>query len=213
MRCSIIGVSLAVVVAAAVVGCTKDNPRACGDGDPCTDPTAPFCDLDGLVAGVPGACIAVACTPGEFAACDADRAIQCNAAGDNYETVVCERGCDPLSDGCRLCDPNETACTNGITATCDASGAIIDQTPCPLGCFESEPRCRDVDPSNGLSTYLDTARTAMDAVLPDGTVVDTINGTITDGGTPLPIPSFLVAAPADGVPLRVFVFRTLRIGR
>ena len=201
---------LSVVVAAA--GCTKDNPHACAEGDPCTDPARPFCDLDGLVAGVPGACIAVSCTPGDFAACDANRAIQCNAAGDNYDTVLCERGCDPASDGCRLCNPNETACTNGVTATCDASGAVVEMEPCPLGCFESEPRCRDVDPSNGLAQYLDMTRTAPDLVLTGAARASSISGNVTDGdGTPVAVFSILVPAPPGGVPVRVFIVHSATI--
>jgi hypothetical protein len=203
------GLAIAALLAG---GCTKDNPHACAEGDPCTDPARPFCDLDGLVAGVPGACIAVSCTPGDFAACDSDRAIQCNATGDNYDTVLCERGCDPASDGCRLCNPNETACTNGVTATCDASGAVVSMEPCALGCFESEPRCRDVDPSNGLAQYLDMTRTAPVLLLTGNARASTITGNVIDGeGMPIAVPSILMPAPPGGAPVRVFIVRSAAI--
>jgi len=38
---------LAAVVACAGAGCTKDNPAFCNDNSECTDPAAPFCDVDG----------------------------------------------------------------------------------------------------------------------------------------------------------------------
>lgn len=207
-------IPMAVVLSLALAGCTADNPRACGPGDPCRDPAFPFCDINGAVAGLPGDCLAVTCTPDAFIACDADSEIRCDSSGANYDTVVCERGCDPASDGCRLCDPNETACTNGTVATCDASGAVVSSMHCPLGCFESEPRCRQVDPSNGLASYLDAAAQANDVVLPDDTLVDTINGTVIPPGQgPLPVASFLVGAPTDGVPVRVYVVKSLHAGR
>lgn len=198
--------SCALVLAAALAAaCTKDNPHACAELDPCTDPARPYCDLAGNF-GDPGTCIAVDCTAGETVACSGDHAVQCVAAGNNYQDVLCERGCNPATTGCRLCDPNETACTNGTVATCDASGAVVSSTACPLGCFEDEPRCRAVDPSNDLAEYLDAAATAVAADLPDNTVIDPVTGTITppDAGA-LPIASFLVPAPAGGVPVRVFV--------
>lgn len=205
---------LACLLALTAAGCTADNPRACGPGDPCRDPAFPFCDINGAVAGLPGDCLAVTCTPAEFVACDGDNELSCDSSGANYETRVCERGCDPTSGGCRLCDPNETACTNGTVATCDANGAVVSSTPCPLGCFESEPRCRQVDPSNDLATYLDMAASAppIDAVGP--LVVDTLSGTIlsSDTGGTLGIPSFQLPAPSGGVAIRIFVTSRATIG-
>ena len=191
---------------ALVVACSRRNPDYCDEDEPCPDPAKPFCDLDGLVDGSPNSCIGVSCTPGDFVACDEDRAIQCNTAGNNYDMVVCERGCDPVSNGCRLCDPGETACTNGIAATCDANGAVVSMEACALGCFDSEPRCRKVDPSNGLATYLDMAAAAPALELDAGSRISTISGNVVNGaGEPIAVPSFMIAAPTGGVPIRVFL--------
>ncbi|MBS1121430.1 MAG: hypothetical protein H6Q90_3658, partial [Deltaproteobacteria bacterium] len=91
-------------------GCTRPNPLSCADGL-CSDPGFPFCDEDGSFGDTIQTCIAVDCTPMEFATCRGDLAITCNAAGDDFDLVQCQRGCDAAGGGCRLCDPNETACT------------------------------------------------------------------------------------------------------
>jgi len=200
------GMRVVLLVLMSIVGaCTKDNPRACGTGDPCTDPAYPYCDQHGAVGGIPGACIAIDCVPGEFVACDGDQAVRCNEVGDSVDTVVCERGCDAAGVGCRLCEPSETACTNGITAVCDANGVVIEQTVCALGCFASEPRCSDVDPSNELAVYLDMSANAPDLVLTGDATISTATGNITNGdGAPIAVPSF-VLTQVDGSSLRVFV--------
>lgn len=207
-RCRVVTAALALVLGAA---CTSPNPRACDQDTPCPDPAAPFCDLEGLVGGTPYSCLAVECQPGTFVACQDGRALQCAPAGDDYEQVVCERGCDEAAGGCRLCNPSETACTNGQVATCDAAGAVVAQSACPLGCFESEPRCRQVDPSNGLAMLLDQAAAAPPLVIRDGAVIDTLAGTITVGPsveTPL---SMLIPAAGDAPAIRVFLGQDVRI--
>lgn len=201
---------LALVVASLAAGCTKPNPRSCLDGT-CTDPAFPFCDVDGALEGQPNTCIAVECTPLEFAGCRGDLAITCNTAGTDFELVQCERGCEE-GTGCRLCDPNETACTNGTVATCDAAGTVVSSQPCPLGCFEDEPRCRDIDPSNGLALFLDGAQVAADVALSNVTIF-TDTGEIRDAGNNLlDVPSTLLAAPAGGAPIRVIVADTIQLG-
>jgi hypothetical protein len=45
-----------------VSSCTTPNPASCADGN-CTDPSLPFCDVDGSIAGIPDTCIAVSCSP------------------------------------------------------------------------------------------------------------------------------------------------------
>jgi hypothetical protein len=84
-------------------GCAeKRNPDVCLDGH-CPDPSKPFCDEGGEIDGEPGACVAVTCTAGEFAACRDDRALMCNATGDNYDVVQCSDGCSDASAGCNEC--------------------------------------------------------------------------------------------------------------
>src|SRR5690606_15012469 len=119
-------------------------------------------------------CVAVSCVAGSFAECRDDYEVRCNDAGTNYEVLGCELGCDEAADGCHLCKPNETACTNGKVATCDENGVVTSVTECPLGCFESEPRCRDIAPSNGLAAYFDMVATPPDIEIADGIInVDT----------------------------------------
>lgn len=196
-----------------VVACTKSNPAAHCQSGTCTDPAFPFCDANGVVGGEPGACIAVSCTAGAFAECRGDTEVRCNAAGNNYEVVQCERGCDAVADGCRLCNPNETACTNGKVATCDATGSITSSTDCPLGCFESEPRCRDIAPSNSLASYVDMVATPPDLIVDDAEYNSDTGILTTMTGTMSSPPSFMVAAPAGGLSIRVVIVDEVKIQR
>src|SRR5262249_34674349 len=134
-------------------------------------------------------------------------------AGTGDEAVQCELGCNTAAPGgCNLCKPSQTACTNGTVATCDASGNVTSMRSCPLGCFKDQPRCTDIDPSNGLAPYLDmTTTVGVDLDLKDGSVIDTADGSVSDGKQTVKVPSFLVAAPTDGVPIRVFVVKSARI--
>lgn len=199
---------------ALLTACTKANPAAHCQNGTCTDPNFPFCDVNGVVSGEPGACVAVSCTAGEFAECRGDAEVRCNATGNNYEVVQCERGCDAAADGCRLCNPNETACTNGKVASCDVSGTVTLSIDCPLGCFEAEPRCRDIAPSNGLAKYLDMVPTAMDLTLEDASLyTDTGEFTLMPSGMKITPQSFLMSAPPGGVQVRVFVVNKLAIQR
>ena len=147
---------------------TKENPAAkCSTGT-CTDSAAPFCDVDGSIGGTPGMCLGVTCTPGEFAACRGDVALTCNANGNNYDELLCQKGCTPEANGCKLCDPGQTLCANGEVQTCDENGAVTASESCPLGCFEDQPRCRELDPSNGFASYVDMVTDPPDIDLPMG---------------------------------------------
>ncbi len=203
MRC----VLCAVVM---VAGCTSSNPRSCVDGT-CGDPAFSFCDVNGTLGGVAGECIAVTCEASSFAECRGDVEVRCNAAGDGYDEVRCELGCD--SDGCRRCEPGQAACTNGAVSVCDASGAVTSTESCPLGCFASEPRCREIAPSNDIATYLDMVPAPPDLDLSAGGTIDATAGVITTtGGIAVDIPTFLIPAPAGGSPLRIFVADDVIIG-
>ncbi|MDQ3365316.1 MAG: hypothetical protein M3680_07810 [Myxococcota bacterium] len=203
------GVVMGVVVGLVVVGCgTKPNPQSCKDGL-CTDQAYPFCDLDGSLGGEPQECIAVQCTANEFEACRGDLAVTCNASGNDYEFVDCPLGCE-AGIGCKLCEPNETRCTNGTVATCDANGAIAEMESCPLGCFEDEPRCRELASSNNLDVVGAMFPDAPDLELTNATVFSD-TGAIAVEGAPVVAPSFLVQAQGAQGPIRVFVMGRLRI--
>lgn len=189
--------------------CTKPNPQSCADGT-CTDPGLPFCDVGGEVEGQANTCIAVSCTPGEFAACRGDREIACNAQGTDYELITCERGCDAGAGGCRLCNPNETACTNGKVASCDSAGAVTSSEVCALGCFEDQPRCRQLAPSNNLGTYLDMVPTPPDLELASA-VFTTDDGNVMVSGQSVAVPNFLVPTAGNGAQIRVFVVNSLKL--
>ncbi len=108
---------LGLVVGGLACACSAPNPRSCADGS-CSDPSLPFCDVDGAVAGAPLACIAVSCTPAEVAVCRGDEAVTCNSTGDDYDVVPCPVGCNVAVGGCRACATNND---------CTASTPICDQ--------------------------------------------------------------------------------------
>lgn len=109
--------ALGLIVIASVVGCTKPNPRDCTDGT-CTDSAFPFCDQAGTF-GPPQTCVAVTCTPGDFAACQGSQLLKCNATGNDYDVSQCEHGCEAEALGCVACLDN-TQCANP-TPTCDTA--------------------------------------------------------------------------------------------
>jgi hypothetical protein len=200
---------MALVGLVLAAGCTARNARYCGDGV-CVDPAYPYCDLDGALEGEPRTCIAVDCTPGDFVACHADSELRCNQTGTSYDATQCELGCDAATNGCRLCEPNQTACTNGQVATCDASGMVTSSTACPLGCFEDQPRCREIDPSNGLAPYMAMAGSGPDLVLENATLIIPA-GRVESASGPMDLQSVKVAASPGGVPIQVFPVRSLTI--
>ena len=107
-----------VAVTGMVTACTVPNPLNCADGS-CSDPTYPFCDVDGRLQGAPLTCIAVVCTPQEFAECRGDDAVICNSSGANYEIAKCENGCDAASQGCRRCSTSMQC--SGLMPVCDSA--------------------------------------------------------------------------------------------
>jgi hypothetical protein len=74
--------------------------------------------VDGSLEGTPGTCIAVSCTPGDFAECRGDNAVTCDAGGTTYNITTCEHGCDAVLKGCIACLDN-SQCPD-VTPTCDA---------------------------------------------------------------------------------------------
>lgn len=198
-----------VVVVLGLAACTKPNPRSCADGT-CTDPEFPFCDVGGELEGTPQTCIAVACDPGTFTGCRGDQELRCNTEGTDFDLLRCDLGCDE-GIGCRLCEANETACTNGTVATCDANGVVTASEPCALGCFEDEPRCREISPSNDLASLLDQTGAASDLDLTTGTI-NTDTGTVTKAdGTTVEVNTVLLPAPENGVPVRVLIVHSANL--
>ena len=124
---------LALVLLALAASCTKHNPASCADDGVCTDPSLPFCDVNGAAAGVPGVCIAPSCTANQFVACDGAAALICNSSGDGYETTTCADGCSP-ENGCNGCVPGGLGCDGSSLASCDAEGTVSATTDCALGC-------------------------------------------------------------------------------
>jgi hypothetical protein len=196
------------VILGLASGCTRPNPNDCSDGT-CTEPSLPFCDTGGEIAGMLETCIAVACTPGEFAACRDDTAITCNSVGTDYDVVRCNRGCDPAA-GCRVCEANQSVCANGKAQTCDAAGTITASETCTLGCLDDQPRCREVAPSNGLAAYMDLAATGPDLVLDSATLLVPLGRVMGPGGQ-IDLHSEMVPASPGGAAIQVFPVRSLRV--
>ncbi|MCE9572197.1 MAG: hypothetical protein K8W52_03490 [Deltaproteobacteria bacterium] len=206
---------------AAAAGCSVKDPLFCDATHPCTDPALAYCDTTGAYAPdhIANTCIASPfdaapiCTPGAFDRCDGDTLYRCDATGYAYEPVTCELGCSAAAGACRLCTPSSTACTNGTVASCDANGDVVSSKACPLGCFQDQPRCTDVDPSNGLAPYLDlTTAVGVDLDLTDGAIIDTSTGAIKNGdGSSVVVTNTLIAAPANGVPIRVFIVKSAHL--
>lgn len=208
--------SLFIGLSFSAAACTKENPAYHCQNSTCIDPSFPYCDADGTIAGTPGVCIAVTCTTGEFGKCSGDSALTCNDTGTGYVETQCAHGCDEAT-GCKLCEANQTVCQNGVVASCDANGAQTATTNCPLGCFEDQPRCRDIDPSNHLGTYFDMNKTPPDLDLStiDYNVLNDNSGTIRDPSGVMPditVPNYVVTQAAPGPKLHVYVVNNLKLG-
>lgn len=159
--------------------------------------------------GFPRPADVIACTPGQFAECRGDTELTCNTAGNDLDAVQCARGCDP-GIGCRLCDANQTACTNGKVQSCDASGAVTSSEACALGCFEDQPRCRTLDPSNSLAMYVDMVANPPDLDLKDAHFA-TDTGTVNVGARMIVVPNFRVPRSGNGADIRVYIVNSLKL--
>jgi hypothetical protein len=157
------------------VGCTKKNPAmSCPDGH-CTDPSLPFCDVHGAIDGEPDTCIAVACTPAQFAACDGSNAIVCNSSGNDYETMPCASGCNPSSMACNECTPGDVMCGSNAVNKCDDSGHWMAIETCALSCVDAPmPHCAYLQPRY-LANICDTPASASS--------LDVVNSGMFDSNT------------------------------
>lgn len=194
-----------VALLVAVVACTTPNPASCLEDHHCSDPARPYCDANGAVGGVEGACIAVNCTPGKFLVCDGDYASTCTASGDNYEAVECPFGCGTHGCNAPSCPVGTTMmCAGNSLVTCDGDGHATDTQPCALGCNEAAKRCNKVNPSNGFAGSLDDAAGGPDLMLVGAATIDTDLGTVTDTTGARTV---LTSAITAGVPVGLFVIK------
>lgn len=160
------GVGILALVGA--VACTTPNPLSCADGA-CTDPSLPFCDVDGAISGTPATCIAGDCSANEVQGCRGDTAVVCNADGTNYDLKDCtgmcdahlgciectsdeqcsagEPVCDPTSHGCRGCEA-DAECPSNVcaktTGTCVDPATLIYAAPAgsvAAGCGTQQTPC------------------------------------------------------------------------
>lgn len=198
---------IAPSLAVLALACTRPNPLACSDGA-CSDPAAPFCDLNGEIAGAPATCIAATCKPDSFAACrDPQTAIMCNRDGDNFALVHCALACDDRH-GCQACAPGRATCDDGVAHACNDDGTRETETRCALGCADDEPRCRDVAPSNGLASYWPAAAAGPELVLQSATLYVPSGRIVTPEGE-RSIAGTLV--PAGDVDILVLPVRSLTV--
>lgn len=210
MRWLFRGLCAWVVGAASLAACTKANPASTCTNGICTDPSHRFCDVDGVIGGVPNACVSVKCTAGAFESCDGSDALVCNSAGNSYDTTICGTGCNPAS-GCNgSCTPGTAiSCEASMAATCGSDGNSLVHEACALGCSTTEPRCLTFTPSNGLGPALADSRGQTDVTLPAGTRIDTDTGVVQDSsGTAIQVKT-LTQSQAGARPLRVFEVHSL----
>lgn len=205
-------VAVSLLLLFGMGACTRANPSAtCADGT-CRDPEYPFCDVNGVVSGTAGACVAVTCSAGEFAACEGNAALSCDTTGRNYERVQCEFGCN-AGEGCiRACTANAVvSCTGETLRQCNDNGTGIGEQTCSLGCSDDGTRCRTFQPSNGLAAALADSANEPTATLGVGVLLDTDSGLVTDAnGNPIVIKSTVVTQV--GAPsIRVFEARSFDV--
>ena len=162
--------------------CSKVDPLYCDPSTPCTDPERPFCDDNGEYPASDG--IKHTCIPDPF-------------------------GPDAAPQG--ECEPETSTCANDIEARCDSNGHQLPDRSCSLGCDGTGTRCLEIEPSNDLGQFLIDAASGPDLELPDGTIIDTDAGTVVIDGNTVSVPNAGIDAPADGVPLRVFIVASLAV--
>lgn len=203
----------AILGAASLAACnTRSNPAVSCERGPCLDPGFPYCDSDGVIGGVPGACIAVRCDPGELGGCSESEALICAADGEGYERQDCPAGCDPRGGCVSHCTPNQPlSCENDQLTRCDASGTSTEVESCTMGCAEDGTRCLRLEPSNGLGGALAAAAAAPDTTLPAGTRINTELGIVEDSsGTRINVRTMAVNQ-ASGAPIFVVMAGTLTV--
>lgn len=195
-------------------GCKVENKQYCDEVIQCGDPERPFCDLAGThpaSGGVANNCIA--CAPNAFLGCLGDTASSCNADGSERLSQECQYGCNASIGQCNECEPGASVCEGETVTVCGADGRVALSEVCTMGCHPAGERCWDLYPSNDLAFYLDQAAEAEDLVLSGEAQINTDSGEVRDGdGTVIEVPSIGLNAPPGGVPVRVFIVRSLTAG-
>lgn len=147
--------------------------------------------------------------PNSFLRCDGAMVVTCTAEGVEL-AVACGFGCNESAGRCDECEPSELSCSGVTLVECGADGLVAAQTTCAAGCSEAGQRCFDIVSSNGLDSYLDASASGPSITLTDGATINTDTGAVVNGDSAtVLIPSYTVAAPANGVPIRVFVVSSL----
>ncbi len=202
---------LLLSVTAAACG-TKSNPAAtCSENGECSDPSFPFCDVDGTISGDAGSCIAVVCKTGQIGGCNSDgNALVCNADGTTFDTESCPAGCDAHA-GCLACKPNESACVGTTLSTCGPDGTVASTVECQFACSADGERCTSMVPSNGLLPYLDAVVLPPDVDLENGSFNVDTGSFFPASGNGVVYPIVDGPAPAGGVPVRVLVVHDLTL--
>ena len=173
---------LCAAVATTTVSCKKYDPLYCDESTPCTDPGRPFCDLHGTYPASDG--VGRTCIPDPS---DAGTAIPCNAPGT---ALRCDK------DNLVVCDQD----------------SVEQSALCPFNCDPKALRCRDFAPSNGLGDLWDQAQQSPPIELTGHASIDSDTGSVTDGdGAAIIVPSTMLPAPPDGVPVRVVTASTVSI--
>jgi hypothetical protein len=153
------------------------------------------------------------CTPDAPLRCDGDDLIVCTSDGTGERAILCTIGCDPSALNCNACVPNTSTCEQDQVTVCDGDGQVVvdESGPCPLGCHTDGERCVDVDPSNGMATHLDAVDGEGPLVLDGDATINTDDGSVTNDGNDVTVSHTFVAAPGNGVAMRVIKVGSLTI--
>jgi hypothetical protein len=217
----------AIALGGWAAGCTKKVAEYCDEDTPCLP--GQICDFEGEFAasdyisntcipspydaGIDAGRVADAgptCSQvGESLRCEAGALVSCDATGHEVRES-CNYGCSTDRVECNECSPSTQTCENSRVVVCEPNGRILIDETCAAGCFAGEDRCAEVGSSNSLDSYLDQAGSGPDVVLTGDATINTDSGVVMNGdSTTVLVPSYEVAAPSEGVPLRVFVVKSL----
>lgn len=216
---------LLLVLVVSSTACKHPVAKYCDEMTPCAEGWV--CDYDGTSPAsdfIANTCIpapdaaplpdaGAACgAPSTFLRCDGALAVTCTAEGTE-RAEDCAVACNAAAGRCDECVASVRTCDGDTLVDCSDDGLIVAEEQCAAGCSQSDERCFDIVPSNDLASYLDASATGPSVVLTDGASINTDTGAVTNGdAATVLIPSYTVAAPANGVPLRVFVVSALEVG-